>query len=178
MHAVEIETFLVSRDSRYSDKWNIRNMEISEPWKAVLGDNWDITMSGDPIFQPLYKALQAHWDAASQETGLDVLICEVLVEYTFTAPPGITSLRYGRHVWADTDQFWFLRGDHKYQWKVIGGFVRTVNMVSILEGSHVERRNRSEEERRRAEERAVFSPREIGTQESRGPQARNSRYFL
>jgi hypothetical protein len=167
MHAVEVETFVVSRDVGFPDKWQIKPVEISEAWKTVLGNDWDITMSSDPVFEPLYQALQDRWEQASRDTGFDILICEVLVEYTFSAPPGIMALRYGRHVWADDDQFWYLMvtsprristvvsGDTK-EWRVVGGFVRTVNMVSILERSHFDRRQRNREERRRAEEHSVL----------------------
>lgn len=149
MNAIELETFLVHADTTYVGKWNIKPLEISEPWKVVLGDDWDITMSSDPIFTDLYNRLELEWQRAFEQTRQDIMVCEVLVEYTFSAPPGIRSLRWGRHTWADEDQFWHLRGDDKRQWRVVGGFVRTVNMASVLERSQIDRRDRIDEARRR-----------------------------
>jgi hypothetical protein len=150
MNAAELETFVVSQDTKYLGKWNIHPLAISEPWKIVLGNNWDITMSSDPTFTEFYNRLEHTWQQAHVETGDDIMVCEVFVEYTFKAPPGIKSLRYGRHTWADSDQFWHLAGDDKKQWRVVGGFVRTVNMVSVLERSQVDRRDRLDEGRSRA----------------------------
>lgn len=156
MNPVELETFLVSEDPTYVGHWLMRPLEISEPWKAVLGDDWDITMSGDPIFTELYNRFQLAWEQFHDMTGDKVMVCEVLVEYTFKAPPGIGSLRYGRHTWADADQFWHLRGDDKKQWRVVGGFVRTVNIVSVLQRSQSDRRDRLDEVRRREGQQAEF----------------------
>ena len=149
MSALELETFIVSQDPTYLGRWNIHPLEISGPWKVVLGNDWDITMSSDPIFTDFYNRLELEWEKAHEKTGDDIMVCEVVVEYTFKAPPGIKSLRYGRHTWADSDQFWHLAGDDKRQWRVVGGFVRTVNMVSVLERSQVDRRDRLDEARRR-----------------------------
>jgi len=151
MPAVETERFLVHQSDNYPGHWEIEPLQISEPWKMALGDNWDITLSSAPEFTDFYHSLKDHWDAAYEQHDEDILICEVDVEYTFKLPPGGKALRYGRHNWADRNQFWFLlasstetdqRGFPRgiKTWQVVGGFVRTVKMAPLLEGSHIERR--------------------------------------
>lgn len=150
MLVVETERFLVHQDKDYPGNWYIHALEISEPWKMVFGDDWDIILSSAPEFTTFYGALKTHWEAAVEQRHEDILICEVEVEYSFKPPPGVKALRYGRHSWADQNQFWYLlasfgvdsdgrRSAARYQ--VVGGFVRTVNMAPLLEGSHIERRS-------------------------------------
>ena len=135
MPVTAVEEFLVSRDHSFPDKWVIRPLVISELWKFVLGDDWDITHHEHPELDQLFNNFRKHWERGEREHGDDILICQVEVDYSFTVPPGARALRHGRHTWSDTDEFWFMVGPNP-TWKVVGGIVRTIKMIPLLERNH------------------------------------------
>lgn len=140
MSVIQVERFVVARVPGWPMKWRMHPLEVSEPWKAAFGSEWDITMSSDPNFVEFYTGLWQYWERSSESLGLDIMLCEVQMEYTFDAPPGISSLRMGTHLWSNQEQFWRLTPGRDKQWRVLGGFVRTVNMTPLLERSRVDRR--------------------------------------
>lgn len=140
MTALQAERFVVARDQAWPIRWTMHPLEVSEPWKAAFGSEWDITLSSDPNFVEFYEGLWRHWELGSARLELDIMVCEVQIEYTFDAPPGISSLRMGTHIWSNDEQFWRLTPGRDSQWRVLGGFVRTVNMTPLLERSRVDRR--------------------------------------
>lgn len=145
MPVIETERMLVHRDEYFHNKWMIRPLSVSELWVAALGPNWDIEFSEAHEFEFLYERLVKEWDSASQKSGDDILICEVEVEYWFTPPPGLRSLRYGTYSGASRDEFWYIKGGGKTYRKVVGGFVRAINMVPLSEREHDGRRDQGQE---------------------------------
>ncbi len=145
MPVTEFEDFLVSRDTNFPDKWVIHPLRISELWRFVLGNDWDITHAEHPELERLFNNLQSHWEWGETAYGDDILICQVEVEYSFTVPPGARALRHGRHTWTDDNEFWHMVGSAAHPWKVVGGLVRTINMIPIFERNHVERSPRPED---------------------------------
>jgi len=147
MLVIELEEFLVHRDRHFPDQWVIRPLAISELWKFVLGNDWDITYHEHPELDLLFDNLRKHWKSGEAEYGEDILICQVEVEYSFTVPPGARSLRHGRHTWSDTNEFWHMVGSHSSPWKIVGGIVRTIRVVPVLqERDHAERRSKARRE--------------------------------
>ncbi len=131
MPVIESEEFLVHRDTNFPDKWKIWPLQISELWKFVLGNDWDITHAEHPELERLFDHLRSCWEQGEQEYGEDILICRVEVEYSFTTPPGARALRHGRHTWTDDREFWHMVGSVNHPWKVVGGLVRTIRMLPI-----------------------------------------------
>lgn len=149
MLARETERLLVHRDEIFPENWLITVLDTSSLWELAFGANWDIYIStGAEEYATFYDRLTSEWDAVSERTGDDILICEIDVEYTAKAPPGIRSLRWGRHYWAQADQFWYVvGGGTATPAKVLGGFVRAIKVTPLSErGPNGQRREDRDEE--------------------------------
>lgn len=141
MPVIATERFLIHRDEYFPDKWLITPLEMTELWLSVFGENWDIEFSEAYELEFLYDRLVHCWERGAKDHGDDILICEVDVEYWFTPPPGLRSLRYGHYMGASEEEFWsILGGDGTYR-KVVGGFVRAIRVVPLSERDHDGRRD-------------------------------------
>jgi hypothetical protein len=143
MPVVETETFMVHRDVHFPEKWMIKPLDMSELWLAVFGEDWDMEFYEEEDiyeFEFFYERLLGEWEKAADKYGEDILICEVEVEYWFSPPPGLRSLRYGRYVGASREEFWSILGGEGHYPKVVGGFVRAIRVVPLSERDHNGRR--------------------------------------
>lgn len=138
MPVIETERFFVHRDTYFPDKWLIRPFHMTALWLVIFGVDWDIEFYGDDAhhFGLFYERLINAWERQAKETGDDAFVCEIEVEYWFTPPPELRSLRYGKYVGASREEFWSIVGGGDHPRKVVGGFVRAIRVVPLSERDH------------------------------------------